>query len=104
MRARYYDPEVGRFISEDPIGFDGGDVNLMAYASNNPILLIDPEGEWAILAIRAGIGAFNGAVSGFTAGAMKGNITAGCFGGIAGGFAGAAVGVFLPGASSYAGA
>ncbi|MBI4684599.1 MAG: RHS repeat-associated core domain-containing protein [Nitrospirae bacterium] len=44
MRARYYDPNVGRFISEDPIGFEGGDVNLMAYASNNPILLIDPSG------------------------------------------------------------
>ena len=44
MRARYYDPEVGRFISEDPIGFDGGDVNLCAYASNNPILLMDPNG------------------------------------------------------------
>ena len=24
MRARYYDPSVGRFISEDPIGFEGG--------------------------------------------------------------------------------
>ena len=44
MGARYYDPEVGRFISEDPIGFEGGDVNLCAYASNNPILLIDPLG------------------------------------------------------------
>jgi len=31
MRARYYDPSVGRFISEDPLGFDGGDVNLYAY-------------------------------------------------------------------------
>ena len=44
MRARYYDPQVGRFISEDPIGFDGGDVNLYAYSANNPILYIDPEG------------------------------------------------------------
>lgn len=44
MKARYYDPNVGRFISEDPIGFEGGDVNLMAYASNNPLLNIDPTG------------------------------------------------------------
>jgi RHS repeat-associated protein len=44
MRARYYDPQVGRFISEDPIGFDGGDTNLMAYVGNNPILYIDPNG------------------------------------------------------------
>jgi RHS repeat-associated protein len=27
-RARYYDPKVGRFISEDPIGFSAGDTNL----------------------------------------------------------------------------
>ncbi len=44
MRARYYDPEVGRFISEDPIGFEGGDVNLYAYVWNNPINWIDPSG------------------------------------------------------------
>jgi RHS repeat-associated protein len=44
MRARYYDTEVGRFISEDPIGFDGGDVNLYAYVGNNPIVFIDPFG------------------------------------------------------------
>ncbi|MDD5452109.1 MAG: RHS repeat-associated core domain-containing protein [Desulfovibrionales bacterium] len=44
MRARYYDPNVGRFISEDPIGFEGGDVNLYAYVGNNPIMLIDPLG------------------------------------------------------------
>jgi RHS repeat-associated protein len=44
MRARYYDPRVGRFISEDPIGFDGGDVNLYAYVGGNPVTEIDPEG------------------------------------------------------------
>ena len=43
-RARYYDPSVCRFISEDPSGFDGGDVNLYAYCKNNPINLIDPFG------------------------------------------------------------
>ncbi|MEA1867816.1 MAG: RHS repeat-associated core domain-containing protein [Thermodesulfobacteriota bacterium] len=44
MRARYYDPEVGRFISEDPIGFGGGYVNLYVYCLNNPILYVDPLG------------------------------------------------------------
>ncbi|MDQ7837777.1 MAG: RHS repeat-associated core domain-containing protein [Thermodesulfobacteriota bacterium] len=44
MRARYYDPNVGRFISEDPIGFEGGDVNLYAYVGNNPIMSNDPLG------------------------------------------------------------
>ncbi len=45
MKARYYDPQVGRFISEDPIGFDGGDVNLYAYVGNNPIMGVDPWGR-----------------------------------------------------------
>jgi RHS repeat-associated protein len=44
MRARYYNPTVGRFISEDPIGFGGGDVNLMAYVGNNPVNFIDHMG------------------------------------------------------------
>jgi RHS repeat-associated protein len=35
-RARFYDPNLGRFISEDPIGFGGGDVNLFEYVRNNP--------------------------------------------------------------------
>jgi RHS repeat-associated protein len=42
-RARFYDPLVARFISEDPIGFVGG-INLYAYVSNNPIALRDPLG------------------------------------------------------------
>jgi uncharacterized protein RhaS with RHS repeats len=47
MKARYYDSAVGRFISEDPAGFEGGDVNLMSYVKNNPVNLIDPSGlEW----------------------------------------------------------
>jgi RHS repeat-associated protein len=41
---RYYDPKTGTYISEDPIGFEGGDVNLMAYVLNNPINYIDPLG------------------------------------------------------------
>ncbi len=44
-RARYYDPMDGRFISRDPIGFDGGDVNLYAYVQNNPTNLTDPSGK-----------------------------------------------------------
>ena len=44
MRARYYDPQVGRFISEDPLGFGGGDVNLYGYVQNNPVMFVDPSG------------------------------------------------------------
>ena len=43
-RARYYDPRWGRFISEDPIRFAGGDVNVYAYVQNDPINWIDPWG------------------------------------------------------------
>lgn len=43
-RARFYDPKVGRFVSEDPIGFAGGDVNLYAYVKNRPLKHRDPRG------------------------------------------------------------
>jgi RHS repeat-associated protein len=39
--ARYYNPNIGRFISEDPIGFRGG-TNIYAYVGANPISSIDP--------------------------------------------------------------
>jgi len=56
-RARYYDPAVGRFISEDPKSFGGGDVNLMAYVQNNPIMGIDPLGLWSFTgSLYAGAG------------------------------------------------
>ncbi|MEB3232910.1 MAG: Calx-beta domain-containing protein, partial [Leptolyngbyaceae bacterium] len=43
-RARYYDPELGRFISQDPIEFSGQDPNLYGYVSNNPTNATDPSG------------------------------------------------------------
>ena len=42
-RARYYDPQLGRFISEDPIGLNGG-INAYVFAANDPITLTDPYG------------------------------------------------------------
>jgi RHS repeat-associated protein len=44
-RARYYDPSVGRFLSEDPMQFQGG-INFYRYTSNNPIIGRDPFGLW----------------------------------------------------------
>ena len=43
-RARYYDSDVGRFISSDPIGFESGDVNLYRYVGNSPVNRVDPSG------------------------------------------------------------
>ena len=42
-RARYYNPQTGRFISEDPMGFRAGP-NFYAYAGDDPIDFIDPFG------------------------------------------------------------
>ncbi len=44
-RARYYDPQIGRFLSEDPIGFMGGSANFFPYVLNNPIRVKDPSGK-----------------------------------------------------------
>jgi RHS repeat-associated protein len=49
-RARYYHPELQRFISEDPIGFAGGDANLYAYVANQPTLFRDPTGHELVAA------------------------------------------------------
>ena len=43
-RARYYDPTIGRFLSEDTNGFSSGDYNLYRYLLNNPVNFIDPYG------------------------------------------------------------
>jgi hypothetical protein len=42
-RARYYDAKVGRWINQDPLGFDAGDSNLYRYTSNN-YFKVDPSG------------------------------------------------------------
>ena len=56
-RARYFDANTGRFFSEDPIGLKALDQNLYNYVFNNPLNLIDPNGESAIVAAAIIIGA-----------------------------------------------
>jgi RHS repeat-associated protein len=48
MRARSYDPAAGGFVSDDPLGLAGGDLNIRRYASNDPVNFLDPTGlkEW----------------------------------------------------------
>jgi RHS repeat-associated protein len=41
---RFYEPESGRYVTRDPIGFEGG-LNLYAYARHNPVVYTDPSGE-----------------------------------------------------------
>ncbi|TAJ39441.1 MAG: hypothetical protein EPO55_12385 [Reyranella sp.] len=53
-RARHYSPDWGRFTQPDPVGYQGG-ANLYAYAYNDPLNLLDPEGLAALNAIQAGL-------------------------------------------------
>lgn len=46
-RARYYDPAVGTFVGEDPLGFGAGDSNLYRYVFNSPTNFTDPDGQSA---------------------------------------------------------
>lgn len=57
MRARYYRPDIGRFLSEDPVW----NTNLFVYGKNNPIVKIDPAGQMHINLSSAikGIGSFD---------------------------------------------
>ncbi|MDR2640648.1 MAG: RHS repeat-associated core domain-containing protein [Candidatus Peribacteria bacterium] len=43
FNARYYSPELGRFVSRDPIGIVD-DINLYVYVGNNPLKWVDPWG------------------------------------------------------------
>jgi len=53
--ARYYDPEVGRFISRDPAK-DG--LNWYVYCLNSPLRYIDPDGRWTLAAGGNAVAAF----------------------------------------------
>ena len=50
LQTRYYDPEVGRFISQDDVSYlDPNSINglnLYAYCGNNPVMGYDPYGTW----------------------------------------------------------
>lgn len=51
LKTRYYDPEVGRFMTIDGIEYLEPEtingLNLYAYCGNNPVMNVDPEGTWS---------------------------------------------------------
>ncbi len=55
--ARDYDPRAGRWLSKDPTGFEGG-ANFYAYAGNDPVNAVDPDGKVAFLVGLAAVTTF----------------------------------------------
>ena len=54
LRARYYSPETGRFISMDPFegrSYDPPTLHKYVYAANNPVDNIDPSGKWTVAGV-----------------------------------------------------
>jgi len=78
-RNRYYSPQTGRFISEDPIGWASGQTNAYAYVGGNPVQFTDPRGTNPLAGVIAGGEA--GSVLG-PAGTIAGGIIGGIIGGI----------------------
>jgi RHS repeat-associated protein len=98
---RDYDPDSGRWTAKDPILFAGGDINLYGYCLNDPVNLVDPEGQFGLAGAVVGLVA--GAYGGFLGGIQSDNVYAGIVGGLAGAGVGTAVGAVLPSSSSIIG-
>jgi len=73
MGARYYDPVIGRFLTVDSRGFSEGSThsfNRYAYANNNPLKYVDPDGRWAQILVRLEYGAVVSAATRLGAGVV----------------------------------
>jgi len=110
MDARYYDPAIGRFLSQDPNFLDSSfdltdpqDLNSYAYARNNPVKNIDPDGKsW-----QTGLQGLTGFVSYAynhplqTAGTVVATAAVATVAPAAVAVAGAALGIYTLGTSAY---
>jgi RHS repeat-associated protein len=109
-RARAYNPQLGRFMSEDPKLFDAGDYNLFRYCHNDPIDFTDPMGLYVGLddAILAGTGALIGLGGQGLEDAMSGHFsgwqayTGAALGGAVGGWSSEYIGPVLGAAAGSA--
>ena len=118
--ARYYDPELGRFITADPTiqhPFDPQDLNRYSYCRNNPVNYIDPTGygwnfwNWLASFFAGVVGAVvtiatggNFVLGAACAGAVYGGITGAMNGGgFEGALRGAAIGFLMGGALAIGG-
>lgn len=80
LKTRYYDPEIGRFITIDDISYLDPEsingLNLYAYCGNNPVNCVDPTGHFPIAALIIGIaiGALAGGITNaFSSAIIEGN-------------------------------
>ena len=56
VRTRHYDPGTGRWVSQDPLGYDAAGFNLFGYVGNNPLNRTDPNGRgWQFPAAGGGV-------------------------------------------------
>ena len=80
LKTRYYDPEVGRFITIDDISYLDPEsingLNLYAYCLNNPVMCVDPSGTFVITGTVLLMAALIGAAAGAIVGGIYGGVTA----------------------------
>ncbi len=113
-RARYYDPELGRFVQADPhpgkIDTPGTTINKFSYVMNNSMNLIDPKGEfiWFLIgffiggSLLQGISTGDWSLSNLFTGGLKGLALGAAIAGVASIF-GAIAGAISPGALTTGG-